>query len=154
LYDRNLGWLLGHRFLRLRHVGRRTGRVYNTLLEVIGHNPASGEFVVLTGLGASADWYRNIQVHPAVEVAVGRERFHPAFRVLSQVEAVQTLAEYERRNRWATPLVRWVLSWLLGWDYDSSSRARQRLAAQLPMIAFRPDGASGGRGDQLLSHAK
>jgi hypothetical protein len=57
--------------------------VYKTVLEVIADNRASGELVVLTGRGRSADWYRNIQVNSAVEVAIGRERFRAAFRVLS-----------------------------------------------------------------------
>ena len=36
------------------------------------------------------------------------------------------LADYERRNRWVAPLVRRVLSWLVGWRYDGSDGARRR----------------------------
>ena len=50
LYDRDLGWLLGERFLRLVHVGRTSGRRYRTVLEVVGAGPRSGEVVVLSGL--------------------------------------------------------------------------------------------------------
>jgi hypothetical protein len=49
------------------------------------------------------------------------------------------LADYERRNRWIAPLVRWVLSRLVGWRYDGSDDARRRLAGQLPLVAFQPD---------------
>ncbi|MFL5517182.1 MAG: nitroreductase family deazaflavin-dependent oxidoreductase, partial [Gemmatimonadales bacterium] len=42
LYDWHLGWLLGHRFLRLHHVGRRSGRRYESVLEVVGHT-ATGD---------------------------------------------------------------------------------------------------------------
>ncbi len=51
LYDWNLGWLLGSRFLLVTHVGRRSGRRYRTVLEVIGRLSASGEFVVVSGSG-------------------------------------------------------------------------------------------------------
>jgi hypothetical protein len=49
------------------------------------------------------------------------------------------LADYERRNRWIAPLVRWVLSRLVGWRYDGSDDAHRRLAGQLPLVAFQPD---------------
>lgn len=136
LYDWHLGWLLGHRFLRLTHVGRRSGHRYQTMLEVIGSTPAL-EVIVLAGLGRSADWYRNIQAQPAVEVAVGSRRFVPVHRILGPEEAAAVLGAYERRNRLITPVVRRVLSWLVGWRYDGSLAARERLAHQLPVVAFR-----------------
>ncbi len=61
LYDCNVGWLLGHRFLRLTHTGRQSGRHYQTMLEVLGTGPAPREVIVIAGLGRSADWYRNVQ---------------------------------------------------------------------------------------------
>ena len=139
VYDWNAGWLLGHRFLRLTHVGRRSGRRYRTVLEVVGTGSAPDEVVVMAGSGSSSDWYRNLQAHPAIEVAIGRQRFRPRQRTLSEPEAVAVLAAYERRNRWATPLVRRVLTWLVGWQYDGTDDARRRLAHERPLIAFRPD---------------
>ena len=38
----------------------------------------------------------------------------------------------------AAPVIRRVLSWLVGWRYDGSDSARQRLARQLPIVTFRP----------------
>lgn len=43
LYDWHVGWMLGHRFLRLSHVGRRSRRRYGTMLEVIGRDRATSE---------------------------------------------------------------------------------------------------------------
>lgn len=138
LYDWNAGWLLGDRFLRLTHIGRRSGRPYQTMLEVIGTGSAPGEVIVVAGLGRAADWYRNVQARPAVEVAIGRRRFPPVHRIIDQTEATEALADYERRNRWAAPMVRRMLSWLVGWDYDASNDARKRLVHELPLVAFRP----------------
>ena len=136
LYDWRLGWLLGHRFLRLTHVGRRSGRRYRTVLEVVG--PAGpGEVVVVAGFGRSADWFRNISALPPIEVAIGRQRFRPVARVLPAEEAAAVLADYERRNRLAGPVVRRVLGWLVGWEYDGSAAARARLVQELPFVAFR-----------------
>jgi hypothetical protein len=109
------------------------------MLEVIGTGLDPGEVIVIAGLGRSADWYQNIQAHPAVEIAIGRRRFRPIYRVLDESEAIATLAGYERRNRLITPVVRRVLSWLVGWKYDGSENSRRRLVSQLPVLAFRPD---------------
>ncbi len=138
LYDWRLGWLLGSRFLRLTHRGRRSGRRYQTVLEVVGADGASGEVMVLVGLGRSAVWFRNVQAGGAAQVAVGRRRFAPEHRVLGADEAARVIAAYERRNRWVAPVARRVLGWLVGWDYDGSEAARRRLVRQLPVVAFRP----------------
>jgi deazaflavin-dependent oxidoreductase (nitroreductase family) len=138
LYDWNLGWLLGRRFLRLTHRGRRSGRSYRMMLEVIGEDRARHELFVMVGLGRSAQWYRNVVAGGAVEVAIGRERFSPTYRELESFEAVAVLANYERRNRLVTPVLRIVLSRLVGWRYDGSSLARERLVSERPILALRP----------------
>jgi len=58
--------------------------------------------------------------------------------VLEESEAVSIVADYERRNRWVTPIVRRILSRLLGWRYDGSDAARRRMVRQLPVVAFDP----------------
>jgi deazaflavin-dependent oxidoreductase (nitroreductase family) len=138
LYDWHLGWLLGRRFLRLTHVGRRTGRTYGTMLEVVGESRAENELIVIAGLGRKAQWYRNLQLHEALEVAIAGDRFVPIHRELSQPEAETALADYERRNRHVAPLIHRVLSCLVGWHYDGTRSARQRLVTELPLIGLRP----------------
>jgi deazaflavin-dependent oxidoreductase (nitroreductase family) len=142
LYERNLGWLLGQRFVCLTHIGRRSGRRYRTVLEAVGTGPAAGEVIVIAGFGPSCDWYRNIQANPAMEVAVGRRRFEPAHRVLGEAEAMTVIAEYERRNRWAGPVIRRLLNRLLGWRYDGTDTSRRRMVRQLPVVALRPRSAT------------
>ena len=137
LYDWRLGWLLGHRFLRLTHIGRRSGQPHETVLEVVGRRQAKHEFIVVAGLGRSAQWYRNLQVHEAVQVAIGRERFVPMHRELPILEAEEVLAAYERGNRWIAPIIHCALSWLVRWRYDGSQTARQRLVGELPLIGLR-----------------
>jgi deazaflavin-dependent oxidoreductase (nitroreductase family) len=137
LYDADLGWLLGRRFLCLTHVGRRSGRRYRTVLEVVGSDSKSGEVIVVAGLGRAAEWYRNVTANPdRVEVQIARERFRATHRVLAEQEAVDALGAYERRNRLAAPVIHRVLGWLVGWPYDGSESARRRLAGELPLVAF------------------
>jgi hypothetical protein len=51
---------------------------------------------------------------------------------------VQVVRSYERRNRFIAPVIRLVLSRLLGWRYNGSEGDRRRLVAQLTLVAFRP----------------
>ena len=108
------------------------------MLEVIGEDRDRHELFVMVGLGRSAQWYRNVVTGGAVEVAISRERFRPAYRELESVEAAAVLGDYEERNRVVTAIVRVVLSRLVGWHYDGSPPARQRLVLERPILALRP----------------
>ncbi len=138
LYRAHLGWLLGQRFLLLTHTGRRTGREYRTVVEVVDFLPSSGEYVVMSGFGRSADWLRNLMAGGGRQVTVGGRRFVPQVRELGEDEAVSVLADYEHRHRLAALLLAPVLSRLLGWRYTGSEGARRRLARELPLVALRP----------------
>ncbi len=138
LYRWHLGWMLGHRFLLLQHVGRRTGQPRRTVLEVVAWHKHIQEAVVVSGFGPGSNWLRNIQANPQVQVRIGTSSFAARARVLDADEAVAVIAAYEHRQRLVAPVIRAGLSWILGWRYDGSAAARRRLVAQLPLIAFRP----------------
>ncbi len=144
LYALRIGFLLGRRFLLLTHRGRRTGRLYRTVVEVVRWDSERGEAVVMSGWGRRANWFRNVEAGGAVEVELGRQRFRPEVRVLEPEEAVAVLADYEHRNRLAAPIVRAVLSRLAGFRYDGSDASRLRVVETLPLVGFthappRPD---------------
>lgn len=136
LYRHGWGWLLGRRFLQLTHTGRRSGRTHTTVLEVVRLDRDSGEVMVVSGFGPGSDWLRNIQANGRVEISIGRESFPASFRMVPVEEATTVLADFERRNRVAAPVIRLVLSLLLGWRYDGRPETRRRAAEALPVVAF------------------
>ena len=138
LYRWNLGWLLGHRFLLLIHTGRRTGSPHQTVLEVMEYRKQGPEVVVMSGFGPNSDWLRNIEVTPVLEVIVGSQRFIANYRRLDEREAVEVVQNYEERNWFMAPIVRWVIGRLVGWKYRGSEADQQRLVRELPLIAFSP----------------
>lgn len=138
LYRWRCGRLLGHRFLLLVHVGRCTGLRRETVLEVMEYRTEGPEFVVMSAFGPKADWLRNIQAPPGAEVVIGSRRFSAEHRVLGTDEAVRVITGYEQRNRLIAPIIRAVLSRLLGWRYVGSEIDRRWLATHLPLVAFRP----------------
>ena len=55
LYRAQRGWLLGERFLRLTHVGRKSGQPHQTVLEVVDHDRATDRYIVTSGWGEKSD---------------------------------------------------------------------------------------------------
>ncbi|MGH2616381.1 MAG: nitroreductase family deazaflavin-dependent oxidoreductase [Thermomicrobiales bacterium] len=136
LYRLHVGWLLGHRFLQLTHRGRRSGRLYSTVLEVVHYDPKTGESVVVSGWGDRSDWYQNLQQSPALAIETGGKRYVPVQRFLTPGEIYQVMRGYQRRNPWAAGIVRR----LFGLRFDGSDTALSRIQT-LRGVVFRPASA-------------
>jgi deazaflavin-dependent oxidoreductase (nitroreductase family) len=118
----------------LTHYGRKSGKPHHTVLEVVHFDPATHESAVLSAYGERADWYQNIQAHPAVMVETSRERYHPQQRVLNMEESYLALRIYERRYRRAFVAV----MRFLGYPYDGTDQGLHALAQRVHIVAFRP----------------
>jgi deazaflavin-dependent oxidoreductase (nitroreductase family) len=139
LYAAGLGRLLGHRFVQIRHVGRRSGRPFSAVVEVVRYDPATGEATVMAGYGPSADWYRNVLAAGRVDLDFGRGPRPAGFRTVGQAEAEQVLRDYLRRYRLVALAMNAFLGWLAGWPFDASAAAITKLCQEMPMLAFRPE---------------
>jgi hypothetical protein len=65
VYKARAGALFGSRILMLEHIGRRSGAPRYAVLEVVDH-PSHDSYVVASGFGRKAQWFRNIQANPRV----------------------------------------------------------------------------------------
>ena len=136
LFRWRLGFLLGDRFLLITHIGRRSGRRFQTPVEVVEHDRSTHEYVVCSGTGPQADWYRNLEAAPAPEVQVGNRSWVPEQRLLDPDEAARRFADYERAHpRTATRLLR-----SMGNSYDGTDEGRRRMVLDMPMVAFSDSG--------------
>jgi deazaflavin-dependent oxidoreductase (nitroreductase family) len=138
VYRCGLGWIFGRRLLLLRHVGRRTGRPRDVVLEVVGPGPTGGSYVVASGYGARAQWFRNIVAHPEVTYVVGRRRRDGWAYPLPPAESGRRLADYAvRRPRTAAALMR-----MLDREVDGSRDSFERLGADaehgVPLVLLTP----------------
>ena len=97
-YRLGLGWLLGERFLLIHHVGRKSGRPYQTVVEVVRKVAGADLYVVASGYGAGADWYQNLRHNPDVTIQVGRRRLMAHAMFLSPEESGAEMVDYARRN--------------------------------------------------------
>lgn len=97
LYRARLGALLGSRMLMLEHTGRTSGATRYVVLEVFGH-PDPSTYLIVSGFGERAQWYRNLKADPRVRVWVGSRRPAPALAErLDDAAADAALDDYTRR---------------------------------------------------------
>jgi deazaflavin-dependent oxidoreductase (nitroreductase family) len=133
-YHHGKGWLLGHTFLLLTHVGRRTGRPHETVAMVLRFQPETREAVICSAWGPDTDWVKNLRAHPASRVEVGHDTFAPEQRFLSDDEGLAVLAECLRRHPWRSRFMSLVLGW---GDLRNEDVAREFVRAR-PFVALRP----------------
>jgi deazaflavin-dependent oxidoreductase (nitroreductase family) len=127
LYRARLGFLFGTRMLMLEHIGRTSGARRYVVLEVIGH-PSPDVYVIASGFGERAQWFRNLTANPHVRVSVaGHGPRAATARRLAGTEADAALADYVRRHPRAWAKFKAVLENTLGATITEHS-------TQLPLI--------------------
>ena len=133
-YRRDAGWLFGRTFLEFIHIGRRTGRHYETVAMVLRYQPVTRETVICAAWGADTDWVRNLRAGPAVRVRLGRDSFTPTHRFLSEAEGFEVGVSFRRDHPWRLRL----LSAILGWGDLRDDDALRTFVREHPLVAFRP----------------
>ena len=133
-YDHDSGWLLGHVFLRLVHVGRRTGRPHSTVAMVLAYDAAARRAVICSAWGPDTDWVRNLRAGPAARVDIGRESYVPAHRFLTDEEAVTVGRAFRDRH----PHRLRLMSRILGWGDLGSDAALRAFVASRPFVELEP----------------
>jgi deazaflavin-dependent oxidoreductase (nitroreductase family) len=133
-YRHDAGGLLGHTFLQFTHIGRKSGRPYDSVAMVLRYDQASHEAVICAGWGPETDWVRNLRAGPAVKVQIGRESFTPDHRFLTDDEAFEVVAQFRREH----PRRLRLISTILGWDDLRDDATVRQFIHSHPFIAFHP----------------
>jgi deazaflavin-dependent oxidoreductase (nitroreductase family) len=134
-----LGGIFGGRLLLLEHIGRSSGVARHVMLEVVDR-PAAGGYVVASGFGMKAQWFRNILANPHVRFIVGSHRIAGAVaRVMSAEEARTVLRNYALRQPKAWNSLKPVFEEALGAQISEDG-------TNLPMVLITPTEKSGRAG--------
>ncbi len=120
LWGLGLGRLLGRWFLLLEHRGRRTGRVYRTVIEVVARDEDTGEVFAASGFGRSANWFRNLQADPHATIETAGRRTDVVAHVLDVPERQRIVERYRREHPWRRRVF------------------ERMLASDIPFVGFRP----------------
>ncbi len=131
LFRARLGFVFGKRIVMLEHVGRRSGKTRQTPLEVVRRQGDS--YVLCSGTGPNADWYRNLKARPATGLWVGSRRYEVEQRLLEDSEAATMFAVYEE----AHPKAADRLTDLMGVSHDGTHESRTQMVAKIPMVELR-----------------
>lgn len=134
LYRFGLGGLLGERFLLINHIGRKSGKMRQAVVEVVYQDKQTGAFMVASGFGEQADWYKNLMVHPQVSIQVGRKRMNAHAKRLPAPQAAEALLNYHQRH----PTALRTLAKILGYQIDGSQEDIRFLAGVIPIVSFTP----------------
>jgi deazaflavin-dependent oxidoreductase (nitroreductase family) len=130
LYRARLGFLFGNRFLLIEHIGRRTGSARYVVVEVV-ERPGADRYVVASGFGERAQWFRNVLVTPRVRVSVGRRRLVPAdASVLDPADAAAAVRRYRTAHPWAWRVLRPLLERIA----PAVAGSPDELASRIPMV--------------------
>ena len=135
VYRVGLGWLFGRRLVLLNHVGRVSGKQRQTILEVATQDPTDGSYIVASGWGPNAGWYRNILHTPDVSIVVGRRTIPVTAVPLTEDEGAEIFVEYASRHRAAA---KFVLPRVLGFSVDGSNADFRAVGQRMPFVRMVP----------------
>ncbi len=125
-YRAGLGFLFGTRLLMLEHIGRTSGTRRFVVLEVV-ERAERDRYIVVSGFGRRAQWYRNILANPRVRVSCGiRRHVSAAAAPLSDDESAAALRRYADIHPRAWRNLRSTIESATGRPVDT-----------LPMVALR-----------------
>ncbi|WP_179469072.1 nitroreductase family deazaflavin-dependent oxidoreductase [Mycolicibacterium vinylchloridicum] len=134
-YRIGCGWIFGDRLMLLNHIGRVSGVQRQTILEVVSHDHADDSYVVASGWGPTAAWYRNVLHNPEVGIQVGRRTIPVTAVPLSTEEGADVFARYAARHRM---LARHLLPRVMGLSVDGSEDDFRAAGRHLPFVKFVP----------------
>jgi len=137
-YRLGLGGLFGQRMLLLKHTGRKSGQVRQNVLEVVRHDKETNAYIVASGFGEKADWYKNVTAHPQITIQVGNKHMTALAERLPTEQATNEMLDYNRHH----PAALRTLSGILGYKSDGSEADVRFLATVIPILAFHPTSAT------------
>jgi deazaflavin-dependent oxidoreductase (nitroreductase family) len=132
-YRVGLGGLLGGRMLLLNHTGRKSGQARQNVLEVVRRDEQADAYIVASGFGEKADWYKNVMAHPEVKIQVGSRHLYARAERLPLEQATAEMLDYNRRH----PAALKTLAGILGYKSDGSEADVRYMATVIPILVFR-----------------
>ncbi|MDX3486549.1 MULTISPECIES: nitroreductase family deazaflavin-dependent oxidoreductase [unclassified Streptomyces] len=130
LYRVGLGPVFGRRLLLLHHTGRNSGLDRRVALEVVAHDRAEGTWILASGFGPEAAWYRNLRASPKTTIQVGNRHYAVTAHFPSADEGGEIMARYAP----AHPRTARRLCAFMGFDVDGSADSYRRAGRRIPFV--------------------
>ncbi|MEO3926632.1 nitroreductase family deazaflavin-dependent oxidoreductase [Micromonosporaceae bacterium B7E4] len=138
LYRLGLGGLLGGRLVLLTRTGRSSGKSRQVVLEIVGRHDDGG-YLIASGYGSRAQWYRNVLAEPRVVFQLGWRRQTGRVCPVPANKSGRYLRDHARRH----PRRAALLMWTIGQCVDGSDAAYERIGSDpdrgVPILRVIPD---------------
>ncbi|MEP5567920.1 MAG: nitroreductase family deazaflavin-dependent oxidoreductase [Halioglobus sp.] len=132
VYRLGLGFLLGERFIHLKHWGRKSGKPRETVIEVIEWDKEHSKMFSASGFGEKSQWFQNISANSSVFVTVGNIQYQATARVVSSDEAKNVLLRYAK----AHPKSIKAVARLSGYDMEGSEQDILEFSQIIKVVEF------------------
>lgn len=130
LFRCGLGWVFGGRLLLLHHTGRVTGLHRRVVLEVVEHEPADRRWIVASGFGPRAAWYRNLRAEPKTLIEVGNRRHAVTAHFLAADDGSEIMARYAQQH----PRTARRLCAFMGFPADGTDARFREAGRAIPFV--------------------
>ena len=117
LYRIGLGGLMTKRMVLLNHVGRKSGKMRQAVVEVAKYDKAADTVYVASGWGTKSDWYRNLLANPEITIQMSWRKMAVTAVPLTPEQSGEAMVDYAHRY----PTAAKVLSKrLLGYEVNGT----------------------------------
>lgn len=130
IYDTGLGSIMGTRFVQLKHIGRKSGKLYKTVIEVVKYDRGTQKIFVASGFKEESDWLKNVKLNPQVEINFRGKDHSANTERLNKERAAEVLLDYAHEHMLAIR----ELAKFMGYQIDGSDQDIRQLAAELPIV--------------------
>ena len=112
--------------------GRNSGKIRQTVLEIIHHLPEDQTYYVASGFGTRSQWFQNLQNDPRVIIQVGSKRLNATGHRVEPEEAGIVFVAYAQKYPQA---IRWLTK-KLDYQITHTIDGYRDFAKELPIIKF------------------
>jgi deazaflavin-dependent oxidoreductase (nitroreductase family) len=135
LYRLGLGGLFGRRLVVVQYIGHISGRPREVVLESVAQGPDDGSYLVASGWGPTAAWYRSLLRTPDVTIRVGARTLPVRAVPLSADEGAEIFARYAARRR---RVAKFMLRRVMGYAVDGSDEDFLAVGRRMPFVRLVP----------------
>lgn len=135
LFHARLGFLFGHRFVLLTHIGRKSGKPRENVLEIVRYDHSNSSCIIASGWGEKSDWYQNVSLNPKIKYQIGNQVISGVAIRLSKQEASIELIDYAKRH----PAAWNELAIFMGYKLNGTEEDVSEMGEILPMFRFAPN---------------
>ena len=132
-YAIGLGPLIGRVVLLLTTTGRRTGLKRVTPLQ---YELVDGAYYLASARGVQADWFRNLQADPHVEVQVKNTHFHGLAEAVTDPQRITDFLELRLKRH---PIMIGLMMRAEGLGFRPKRAVLEAYAQDLALAIIRPD---------------